>query len=248
VSYVDDIREQIFDKLREGEDTLRMLDTQGPGIIRRVVNVHLDTVLHLPGASNVIADMMIGALKEATSYGRTVIAAQRLATEMAGSPDALDAAAKVLGDSVGGPAGDLSGEVRLEALQATRPSNWSGSSAEAYVAAFDGQSEEVAKIATMAAGMSDALFALSDNIESYYLSLLGFVISIVAIIVGIVVLIATWETIVGGILGIITALIGIAGAIVTGLQMNQDQNQTIEGLLRDLKTDTLKWPSSQFST
>lgn len=248
MSTVDDVRELIFERLAQCEDTLDLLEKNGPALIRRLTSVYLAPIEVLPGVVDEVAEKLVSLLLRAIAYARTMIAFQRRMAEAMGSPDSLDAAAATIGTDVNTAAANLAPDMIAEALSALSPFAWSGEANFAYSAAFDGQDAAVKRIAEIGAALEQALTSMSDGIEQYYTALVQLVVSSLATILGLVVAIATWETIVGGVLGVLIALVGVVSSLVSLYQLTLTNNQTIDEILRGLTTEAVAWPDTKFAT
>jgi len=249
VSYVDTIRDQIEEQLKSGKDGLDWIDKNGPGIIRTVMNVYLDTILHLPipgFISDKFADEAISKLHEGTAELRKALDQAERGIAYVGSPDRLRQAASLIGDKVVTPSRELATTVTLGKLPSTLSSNWDdGEASEGYVHAVDGRDDAVTAIATYADPISSALGDMADAIENFYLSLLAAVVGIVVVIVSVVELIITLAGVVtapAAIVGVIGTLLGGVTAAIALFQLFVTAEQTQRSISGSLSGAIPEWP------
>jgi uncharacterized protein YukE len=249
VSYVDTIRDQIEEQLKSGKEGLDWIDKNGPGIIRTVMNVYLDTILHLPVPGFItdrFANEAIEKLHEATAEIRKSLDHAEKAIAYVGSPDRLRAAASAIGDKVVTPARDLAPTVTLGKLPSTLTSNWNdGDASEGYVHAVDGRNDAVTGIVTYADPISSALDDLADAIENFYLALLAAIVGIVTVIVSVVELIITLAGVVtapAAIVGVIGTLLGGVTAAIALFQLFVTGEQTQRSISSSLSGAIPEWP------
>lgn len=262
-SYVDQMRAEIRRLLDESEQ--RVLETKrvAPGIIRRTIRVlfeqHTGLIAHvvpdwwIERAADIVVEYALEALDACLDTIRVL----RVANEFLGSPDRM----RAMGDTFQTVAdtaenlwiskGDLQGWVTWDA----------GAPTKRYEAAIEDQSKALAVIAPKAAELKEVLRTHADDIESYYVNLLGVVVGSVAAIGGVIAAIlsliaaaVTVETGIGPVLGIIAAalslvlaIVGVGVAGISAVQLFLANAQGTANKLDTLTQNIPKWEIPPFA-
>lgn len=244
MSYVDDIKHDIEDFLRQSDENLDWIRTNGPIIIDHLLNIYLAAWPIAGPVVNPIADQAKEALVEYVENGKAAVAALRSEVQFVGSPDNLRAAADKIDSAIIAPARELADRLVLGNIPSALPSNYDdGVASETYRAKIDGRDAAVRDVDTYAAPIGQSLRDLADDIEDYYRSLRDFVLSLLGAIVSLVLIIVGWETIVLGVIGAIGFVISLVGLIGNGADLMNSTDKTRDDVIGAFNAAIPAWPA-----
>jgi hypothetical protein len=253
MSYVDGLVAGIDGALEGADAKLDQLKVQGPGVIRRLVDLYFELFPLVPSAmKNEVVARLVVEMDAAIAYAHdNIVECEKLAKKL-GSPDALRAGAAALDAQVNKASNDLAANVRPDSLVAMDDSSkWDGAASELYSKSFVGQSQAVARIEQYGKLLEDALGHLADAIEQYYIELLAAVLTLAAAIAQAVlaILIACGVvTVPFGLALAITACITALGTIGSVIAMFITIGQEVGDSIGDLHSDLTPWPTAKFAS
>lgn len=244
MSFVDDMKHQIEDSLRQADENLDWISTNGPVIIDHLLNIYLKTWPIAGPMVNPIADQAKAALADHVREGRLVVAVLRMEVQYVGSPDNLRAAADTIDSSFVTPARELADRLVLGNIPSALPSNYDdGVASETYRAKIDGRDAAVRDIDTYATPIGQSLRDLADGIESYFTSLRDITLAVLAFIVSLVLLIVGWETIVIGVIGVVGMIISAITLYNQVTDLIDDTETTTADVIGTFEATIPAWPA-----
>jgi len=244
MSFVDDMKHDIEDALRQADENLDWIATNGPVIIDHLLNIYLKAWPIAGPVVNPIADQAKEALADHVREGKRIVSVLRLEVQYVGSPDNLRAAADKIDSSMVTPARELADRLVLGNIPSALPSNYNdGVASETYRAKIDGRDAAVRDIDTYATPIGQNLRDLADGIESYFKSLRDITIAVLAFIVSLVLLIVGWETIVVGVIGIVGMLISAITLYNQVTDLMDDTNKTKSDVIGAFQATVPAWPA-----
>lgn len=237
------------DLIAAGRRILTSVDARGPGAIRFAVYADR-TLAPLPALTkDWMVERLVGLLHSATGQLREQLDTAEELVDAAGTPSGLRAAADELDARVGKPGLDLAPLIRLDVLEAAQASAWTGSGAEMYRAALEGQGASVERISTYAGVISTSLRGTADALEQFVSQVTVAVLSAVAACISLFVSIAGACTVMGfavAMVAVIGAAIGLAAAIVGAVGAFQSSSATLATLARAAHPSIQSWPNARF--
>ncbi|GAB3607795.1 hypothetical protein GCM10027413_32040 [Conyzicola nivalis] len=238
MSDVDVIRNSILTACERASQAIDEMEANGPGIIRQGAEWIVKRAGIPPILDKIAEDQIVRIFTEQlqnfVSFARNTVMVMRFVADNMGSPDALRAAATTLG-GIGTNASTLNEEVSKEYLLAADPSNWSEN--YQYSVAIDKQPDAVARVATYTDGMSGALDAMANAIESFYGEAAGIILGGAGAyigLVGAVVGVALCFTGAGAIVGLPMAIVSALGALVSAAGAMVSVYNMITGTMQNI--------------
>jgi len=243
MSNVAEIRSVIDEHLDAGSKALDALAADGPATILRVIDASLEPRGVAPEVRAETAGRIADILVRAIEHGRKTIAFERKLAGAMGDPDALRARASAVQSEVAKAATELAPQVTSASLEAVKPENWIGQTAERYRSSVRGREDAVAAIPNVASLVGRSLESMADSIDEYYVSLAAQVSATTVSLLGIAVSIDTWETASGGILNVGATLARIEGELATTLTTALQRARTVDEQLAEALESPLQWPT-----
>lgn len=244
MSFVDDMKHDIEDALRQADENLDWIAANGPGIIDNLLNIYLRAWPIAGPVVNPIADRAKEALADHVREGKLVVGVLRREVQFVGSPDNLRAAADTIDSSIVSSARQLADRLVLGNIPSALPSNYNdGVASETYRAKIDGRNDAVREIDTYVTPIASNLRDLADGIESYFKSLRDITIAVLAFIISLVLLILGWETIIVGVIGIVGMVISAITLYNQVTDLMDDTIKTRDDVIGAFQSTVPAWPA-----
>lgn len=233
--------------IASGRKALRYLDTHGPQAIRVAVRTSPTT----RGLPFVVQEFIAGELSEVLrsvtrQAGDALDQATRLVDD-AGSPSTLRDLAALLERDVARTADELASLVRTDALEATVDEEWSGTAAQRYRQACEGQGDAIARVATATRELTAVLEGMANQLDS---SVVGFTAALIGVVTALVSLAASLgtapATLGATLLAVYPELLLLAAALVAVVTEVWLTSQSTKRLADDAQIAVQAWPDSRF--
>jgi hypothetical protein len=250
MSYIDWIRDTIEGSIDGIESNLSWIDSNGPGVIRFVIE---STPIYWPPPMRPLAEalitMYVRELHEGVKLVREALENFRSMVQSIGSPDALRQAATNWRNLVGRVLDEMAPMIDISLLRTGLTNNWDGSAAAAYRNSFAGQQNAAGRVKDSTDKIGTALEGSAAAIEAFGIALVGAVFALAGSVI------ATVATLAGGVsapiavLTIIAGVLEVGGAILMGLAAYNLMTSTQVSLVSAVQTQgSLKtWPDPVFS-
>lgn len=264
MSYVDILRDEIVAHLDDAERRVRDAIRTLPAQLRAAVKKAADDAFGGAGRYLIpddvvkwIADQVVAAALEALDECLKHIEVYREAAAFLGSPDQLRAAAEMFG-TIGDQATAL--QIRKDDLEGYL--TWDdGMPTKRYAAAIEDQITALARIQPAMASVKGVLRQHADDIENYYLALLGLVVGlctailgVVAAIISLIAAILLIETVIGTVIAVIGAALslvfalgGLAVSGISAVQLLVSSTQGAANKMDAMPSSMVEWKKPSFA-
>jgi hypothetical protein len=237
------------DLIAVGRRVLAAVGSRGPGAIRFAV--YADRALApMPAlAKDWMVEQLVALLHGAIGQLHEHLDTAEEMVDAAGTPKGLRRAADEWDVRLIGPAGELAPRIRLDVLEAAQESAWTGSGAQLYRMAMEGQSASVARVADYAGQISGTLRGLADALDAFVAQVTVGVVVMVGSAITLLASVASFSTVVGigvSILGALSSVVGLAGSLLGFLSTLGSTMTSMATLTREAVPSIIPWPNARF--
>lgn len=234
------------DAIASGRRVLAQIDRRAPEAARFLVRNANPSRTFPPFLQDLIAAELVTLLADVTARGRRALDHAEEFVNAAGSPTTLDGYANSLDATVGKRSLALFPTIRNDALSATYDDAWSGTAAQLYRDASDGQGAAVERIATCSAELSKVLRDLARHLEGFMGFLTASILTMVGSAMGILAAFSSLVAPEAALAVFSSSIVLLAAAVVTLFATMRTHEGVLENLASDATIAVAAWPQARF--